>query len=210
MQNLNDATAFVVDDDIDLCQSIRWLLESVDLKVKIFNNGFEFLENFDFNKEVGCILLDIRMPMISGLEMQEKLNEKGNTLPIIFMTAHGDIPMAVRAMKAGAFNFLTKPFNDQVMLDHIQKAISLGERSLSKNKFEVDINKRFLSLTKREYQVLDLVVEGKLNKEIAHALNISIKTVELHRSNIMQKMKAKTIAELVKFHTFLNNRKISA
>lgn len=193
------AEVFVVDDDHDLCKSLRWLLESVGLTVHIFTSSVSFLESF---KPVpsGCILLDIRMPLMSGLQLQEQLNKKQNTLPIIFMTGHGDIPMAVRAMKAGAFDFLTKPFNDQVILEQIQKAIV----QYQKNNNDIDqryaMQARFNLLSNREREVLELIVAGKLNKMIASELNISMKTVELHRGNAMRKMQAATVSEMVKFY----------
>jgi two-component system response regulator FixJ len=198
--NAKKHTVFIVDDDIDICQSLQWLLESVDLDVKIFDNGLNFLTTSSYIENTGCILLDIRMPEMSGLELQEQLKVRKNTLPIIFMTGHGDIEMAVRAMKAGAFDFITKPFNDQIILDQIQKAISHCQQFQSKHKENSLLQQRFVSLTKREHEILELITTGKLNKEIAHNLNISIKTVELHRSNLMKKVEANTVAELVKFY----------
>jgi FixJ family two-component response regulator len=193
-------TIYIVDDDIDLCQSLQWLLESVGLVAKIFNNGLDFLAQFKPGEGAGCILLDIRMPQMSGLEVQEQLRVRHNTLPIIFMTGHGDVSMAVQAMKADAFDFLTKPFNDQVMLDQIHKAIAHHQKSTSTHKECAIFHQRLSSLTAREQGVLKEIVDGKLNKEIAFALNISIKTVELHRARIMEKMQASTIAQLIKFY----------
>jgi two-component system response regulator FixJ len=195
-------TVFIVDDDNELCCSLQWLLESVGLTVKVFNNGQDFLTAFK-STQIGCILLDIRMPKMSGLELQEQLNLRQNTLPIILMTGHGDVPMAVRAMKAGAFDFLTKPFNDQVMLDQIQKAIAFHQQNAVENTQQSVIHNRFKSLTNREHEVLQRIVAGKLNKEIAFELSISMKTVELHRSHVMQKMQATNVAELVKFYLTL-------
>jgi two-component system, LuxR family, response regulator FixJ len=192
-------TVFIVDDDNELCQSLQFLLESVGLTVKIFNNGHDFLATFQ-PAQTGCILLDIRMPLMSGLELQEQLTLRQNTLPIIFMTGHGDVPMAVRAMKAGAFDFLTKPFNDQTMLDQIQKAIAQHQKLASNTQQHLNAHTGFKSLTSREREVLQLIVQGKLNKEIAYELNISAKTVELHRAHVMQKMQAATVAELVRLY----------
>ncbi len=189
-----------MDDDVDLCQSLQWLLESVGLVAKAFNNGLDFLAYFKPSKTAGCILLDVRMPQMSGLEVQEQLRVHQNTLPIIFMTGHGDVSMAVQAMKAGAFDFLTKPFNDQVMLDQIHKAIAHYQKCTSAQTQCAIFHERLSSLTAREQGVLKWIVDGKLNKEIAFGLNISIKTVELHRARIMEKMQASTIAQLVKFY----------
>ncbi|MCD6039069.1 MAG: luxR [Gammaproteobacteria bacterium] len=187
-----------MDDDLDLCKSLRWLLESVGLTTQIFNHAASFLEAFPFSQTEGCILLDIRMPQMSGLELQAQLNVRQNSLPIIFMTGHGDIPMAVRAMQAGAFDFLTKPFNDQILLDLIYKAIAYHQKSLSRDRRDDVIRSRLTSLTGRETEILKWIVAGKLNKEIAWELSISIKTVELHRCNIMKKMHAATVVELIK------------
>jgi two-component system response regulator TtrR len=196
----NKDTVFIVDDDTDLCKSLRWLLESVGLGTQVFNHAADFLAIFPSTQTEGCLLLDIRMPQMSGLELQAQLNARQNTLPIIFMTGHGDIPMAVRAMQAGAFDFLTKPFNDQVLLDLIYKAIAYHQKSLLQGNKHAVIQSRLNSLTNRETEILKWIVAGKLNKEIAWELNISIKTVELHRCNIMKKMDASTVVELIKFY----------
>ncbi len=196
----NKSLVYIVDDDNTLCKSIQWLVESIKIQATIFNNGFDFLAGFNPNAESACILLDIRMPEMSGLELQEQLNARKNTIPIIFMTGHGDIAMAVRAMKAGAFDFITKPFNDQILLDQIQKALShYRQTTLTQNQTsQVEI--RYKSLTQREKEVLKGVGQGKLNKTIAHELHISPKTVELHRARVMQKMEANSLAELLKFY----------
>lgn len=198
---------FIVDDDVDLCRSLQFLLESVGLTVQVFSSGVDFLETFQ-PVSVGCILLDIRMPLMSGLQLQERLSQKKNTLPIIFMTGHGDIPMAVRAMRAGAFDFLTKPFNDQAMLDQIQRAIEYYQKkNLSSDQYQV-MQARFASLSNREREIVRLIVAGKLNKVIASELGISMKTVELHRSQAMRKMRATTAAELVKFYLLANREEL--
>lgn len=196
---LTKPTVFIVDDDKELCQSLQWLLESMGLLVSIYNNAQDFLNAFK-PTQLGCILLDIRMPLMSGLELQEQLNLRQNTLPIIFMTGHGDVPIAVRAMKAGAFDFLMKPFNDQLMLDQIQRAIVKHQQITAGSNQHTIANNRFKSLTPREREVLQLIADGKLNKIIADELGISMKTVELHRSHVMQKMQANTVAELVKLY----------
>lgn len=191
------ATVFVVDDDEAMTKSIRWLIETVGLRVKTFSQGKEFLDSYKSN-DPGCLILDVRMPGMSGLELQGQLKEHHINLPIIFITGHGDVPMAIKAMKAGAFEFLTKPFNDQTLLDSINQAIEFDSTRRQEN-LELDsIIARIEKLTPRESEVMDLVVEGKLNKVIADELYISAKTVELHRAKIMEKMQAASLAQLVR------------
>ncbi len=193
---------FVVDDDSALCQSLSWLLESVGLAVEAFTSAQDFLDIYD-QTQCGCLLLDIRMKGMSGFELQEKLNSLNNRLPIIMMTGHGDIPMAVRAMKAGAVDFIAKPFNDQLLLDLVQKVLleeaekkdAIFAPAKSDNSILVE---RYSSLTTREREIMERVVDGKLNKQIAYELGISMKTVELHRAHVMQKMQVKSLADLVK------------
>jgi two-component system response regulator FixJ len=182
----------IVDDDEAICQSLRWLCETISLPVKTYNCPKKYLEHFD-PKERGCLIVDVRLPFMSGLELIEYINSKKNHLSIIVITAYGDIPMAVRAMKAGAFDFVLKPFNEQNLLETIQKCLN-KPKVLSVN----DFAERFDNLTQREQQVLHLILEGKLNKEIAYSLSIAISTVEAHRARIMQKMQVKTLAELMK------------
>lgn len=189
-------TVFIVDNNQDFAQSLSCLVQSVGYAVSVFHSPQLFLETYQADSP-GCLLLDIRMPFMSGLELQEHLNKKNNILPIIFMTAHGDIPMAVRAMKSGAFEFLTKPLNNQILLEAINKAIKLDayqREKLAKNKDTVE---RFARLTPREKQVMALMIKGDLTKVIAHKLHISQNTTELHRSKIMKKMGVKRLAELV-------------
>lgn len=195
MQSLptSSHTIYIVDDDEALCKALSWLLESIGLKTKAFHSAGDFLKVYDLCWR-GCLLIDIRMPDISGLQLQEKLIELGNLIPIIMISGHGDISMAVRAMKAGAVDFITKPFNDQLLIEQIQAALMLNSQVESKH----SIQKNYQQLTPREQQILAKVVAGKMNKEIAYELNISHKTVELHRSHVMQKMGAKTLADLVK------------
>jgi two-component system, LuxR family, response regulator FixJ len=187
---------YVVDDDNAMAQSIRWLIESVGLHVEIFNHPKLFLKEYDPRRH-GCLILDVRMPEIGGLELQEQLKQKGIAIPVIFITGHGDVPMAIRAMKGGAIEFLTKPFNDQALLDSINRALDVDLKQRSKQQQREKIENRVARLTPRERQVMKLVVAGKLNKVIASELNISSKTVELHRAKIMEKMEARSLAELV-------------
>ncbi|CAM4443007.1 MAG: Response regulator protein TmoT [Legionellaceae bacterium] len=200
---INEATVYVIDDDTALCESLHWLIESIGLRVRIYNNAKDFLNEYRPEMK-GCLLIDIRMPGLSGYELQDILISQHNRLPVIMMTGHGDIPMAVRALKAGAIDFITKPFNAQYLLEQIQKAIQQDSARTQVPEYTI-LSKRFSSLTSREKEVLEGVVAGQLNKEIAYDLGISLKTVELHRSHVMQKIQAKSLAELVKFYLILNH-----
>ena len=197
--NSNNArpTIFVVDDDSAVRDALKLLLRSVGQSVETFGSGQEFLEAYSEDRP-GCLVLDIRMPGMSGLELQQKLNERHSILPIIFITGHGDVPMAVEAMQAGAVDFIQKPFRDQDLIDRINQALekdgnnraALGERN--------DIRHRLETLTPREREVLDLVVHGKANKVIAGDLKLSQRTVEIHRARVMEKMQASSLAHLVR------------
>ncbi|RMX21072.1 DNA-binding response regulator [Legionella jordanis] len=182
----------IIDDDEAICNSLRWLCETINLPVKTYHSPKSYLDNFN-PKERGCLIVDVRLPHMSGLELIEHINSKANHLSIIVITGYGDIPMAVRAMKAGAIDFVLKPFNEQNLLETIQKCLN-RPKVISVD----DFSERFETLTQREQQVLHLILEGKLNKEIAYALSIAISTVEAHRARIMQKMQVKTLAELMK------------
>ena len=188
---------FYVDDDDAMCKSIRFLIESVSLQIKTFSSAKDFLDKY-VPGTPGCLLLDVRMPEMSGLELQEQLSKRNIEIPIIFITGHGDVPMATRAMKAGAVEFLTKPFNDQALLDSIQSAIEIDEEQQKANIEKRHIAERVEKLTRREFEVMKCVVNGNLNKVTAYELGISPKTVELHRAKIMEKMQAKSLAHLVK------------
>jgi FixJ family two-component response regulator len=188
---------FVVDDDPSVCRAIRRLIGSVGLQVELFGSAQEFLRSKRADGP-GCLVLDIRLPGISGLDFQRQLAEANIHIPIIFITAHGDIPMTVRAMKAGAVEFLTKPFRDQDLLDAIHVAL---ERDRAKRKQEAEVatlRQRWESLTPREREVLPLVVSGLLNKQIAGEIGTSEATVKVHRSQLMRKMGADSVADLVR------------
>jgi FixJ family two-component response regulator len=191
-----DSTVFIVDDDSEVRQGLKWLLETIKLKVEVYETAVAFLEAFNIDRK-GCLVIDVRMPDMSGLELLEKLKLLKNRLPVIVITGHGDIPMAVRAIRAGAMDFLSKPFNDQQLLEQIQKVIAnnICETKLG---LQRDVTKNIALLTTREREIMNLIITGKLNKQIAHELDISISTVELHRSHLMRKMQVKTLAELVK------------
>jgi RNA polymerase sigma factor (sigma-70 family) len=188
-------TIFVVDDDQRVRDSLRWLLESVSLPVKTFGSAADFLKGCDPHCH-GCLILDIRMPEMSGLQLQDILVERGIRLPIIMVSGHGDVPTAVRAMQKGAVEFLEKPYNDQVLLDRINTVLVADAQRHEKEAARREIFKRIDALTLREREVLEGVVGGKSNKQIATELDISVKTVEAHRARAMDKMAAKSVAEL--------------
>jgi len=188
---------FIIDDDEDVRDSLVELLESIDLQSENYASAIAFLDEADLDK-AGCILADVRMPGMSGIELQQKLNELGATQPLIIMTGHGDITMAVQAMKDGAFEFLQKPFRDQELLDCITKAFELDRESRNRHASQHVMQERVNSLTAREREVIDKVLEGKVNKIIARELDISDRTVEIHRSHAMEKLDVKSVAELVK------------
>ncbi len=187
----------VVDDDAAIRDSMRFLLSSIDLDVACYATAQEFLEAPD-TMQPGCILLDLRMPNMSGLELQRVFRERGQPKPIIFLTGHGDVEVTVRAMHQGAAEFLTKPVNEEVLLEKIHNAIEVSRTQRVEFNHRASIQARLDLLSPRETQVLDGVINGHSNKEIAKMLHISHKTVELHRSNMMAKMHAGSLAELVR------------
>lgn len=188
---------FVVDDDAAVRDSLRLLVRSVGLQAETYGSATEFLDVYDPARP-GCLVLDVRMPGISGLELQQRLTDMESTLPIIFVTAHGDIPMAVEAVKAGAVDFIQKPFRDQELLDKIQRALEQNRGRRETRTDRQAIESRLAELTPREREVLELVVVGKANKVIAAELGISQRTVEIHRGRVMQKMQADSLSELVR------------
>ena len=188
---------FVVDDDPSVRRAIKRLVESMGLQVEMFGSGQEFLQA-NRPDVPSCLVLDIRLPGISGLDFQQELAKANLHIPIIFITAHGDVPMAVRAMKAGAVNFLTKPFRDQDLLDAIQLGLE-KDRVRRQREAEIAVlQERYESLTHREREVITLVVAGKLNKQIAAEIGTAENTVKVHRSRAMEKMQAQSLAELVR------------
>ena len=191
------ATVFIVDDDDAVRSSLRLLLKSVGLQATAFPSARDYLAAWDPDQP-GCLVLDVRMPGMSGLELQEELNRRGAIVPVIFITGHGDIPMAVEAMQHGAFDFLQKPFRDQDLIDRIQKATERDAANRAQLREKEQIRIRYESLTPREREVLTLVTAGKANKVMAGDLGVSQRTVEIHRARVMEKMHAASLAQLVR------------
>lgn len=189
-------TAYVVDDDESIRTLWRWLMESNDIAVKTFATAAEFIESYR-NGSAGCLVLDLRLPGMSGLELQEYLNGKGIEIPIVFVTGHGDVPAAVSALKGGAVDFIQKPFSHREVLSIIQKAFQRDAENREKRARRSRTADRLAALTEREREVLQRVVEGKPNKIIASELDISVKTVEFHRAKVMEKTGVDSVAELV-------------
>ncbi|MGE0114576.1 MAG: response regulator transcription factor [Steroidobacteraceae bacterium] len=194
---------FIVDDDPAVQQALRLLFRSAGYRVEIFNSGAQFLDAYN-EQMSGCALLDVRMPGMSGLELQEKLNARHSILPVIFMTGHGDVPMAVTAMQAGALDFIQKPFDDQDLLDRVAQAMARDEHNRSVLLEKHEIRKRLESLTVREHEIMNMVVDGKANKVIAGDLQLSQRTVEIHRARVMEKMLATSLAHLVRMVIAVN------
>jgi two-component system, LuxR family, response regulator FixJ len=198
-------TVYVVDDDDGMRNALSALLSTVGFTTAVFPRAADFLAQFKPD-DPGCLVLDIRMPEMSGLELQQHLNRMGSMLPVIFITGHGDVPMAVQAMKEGAYEFIQKPFRDQDLLDRINHALQHDAENRKDVARRAEISRRMESLTPRERQVLDMVVEGGANKVIAIDLGLSERTVEIHRAKVMEKMGARSVAHLVKMHLMLSGR----
>jgi FixJ family two-component response regulator len=190
------STVFVVDDDVSVRNALKDLFESVGLRVGVFASTGEFLQRRRPDTPC-CLVLDVRLPGKSGLDFQRELNEANNRLPIIFLTGHGDIPMSVRAMKAGAVEFLTKPFREQDLLDAVQLALDRDRHNLVEERLLATLRQRFEGLTPREQTVMALVVAGRMNKQIAAEIGTSEVTAKVHRANMMRKMQASSLADLI-------------
>ena len=193
---------YIVDDDDGMRRALTVLTTAVGYQPEAFARPAEFLSKYDAN-QAGCLVLDVRMPEMSGLEVQQQLNRSGALIPVILITGHGDIPMAVQAMKDGAFDFLQKPFRDQELLDRINAALKQDAQNRESVDRLADLRQRAQSLTPREREVMGHVVDGKANKVIAIDLGLSERTVEIHRANVMEKMAARSVAHLVKMHLTL-------
>jgi FixJ family two-component response regulator len=191
------ATVWVVDDDPAVAASLRWLIESVGLRVETFNDPQVFYEQYDPLRP-GCLIFDLRMPGMSGLELQERMNRLDYHAPILFITGHGAVSSAVRAFKAGAVDFIEKPFHDEELIDRLQKAIERDRLQRALMAERLAVKKRLDALTARERDVMHLVIEGRSNKVIAAQLGISPKTVETHRARVMEKMEAESVSALVR------------
>ena len=198
------ATIHIVDDDPGMLRYLSDLVSTLDYKSQTYSSANDFLENYN-NDGLGCLILDLRLPGISGLELHQQLPTHGIDLPVIMISGFGDISTAVKAVKSGILDFLEKPFKGQELLDRIHNAINQHKEIREKNKHQTKAQTRLESLTKREKQVMELVVTGILNKDIAKELDISIKTVEVHRANVMDKMAVKSVADLVRISLNIEN-----
>jgi RNA polymerase sigma factor (sigma-70 family) len=192
-----ETTVFVVDDDQAMRASLKWLIESVGMQVETFESAQAFLDAY-YPGRAGCLLLDVRMPGMGGLELQAYLSRREIRLPVIIITGHGDVAMAVKAMKVGAVDFIEKPFDDEELLNSIRNALQHDEKQRTLRAQRADIAARMAELTPREHEVMAMVTDGKSNREIASTLGVSAKTVEVHRARVMDKMRADSLAELVR------------
>lgn len=192
MTSAQEQVVYVVDDDQGMLDSTVWLLESVGLRAMLFTNGRDFLEACD-GRANACVLLDVRMPGMGGLQVQEAMRARGLDLPVIFLSGHADVPIVVRALKAGAVDFIEKPYNEQLLLDSVQQALSRDERRAARG----ELQERLQTLTQRERDVLLPLVQGYTTKEIARQLEISVKTIDLYRSRVMKRMQAERLSDLV-------------
>ena len=195
---MDDPLVCVVDDDDAVRLSMSLLIETLGLPVQSFSSALEVLSDEEVLRQAHCLVLDVRMPGLSGVGLQERLGRLGHTLPIIFVSAHGDVPMVARAMREGAFDFLQKPFNEQTLLDRVQEAVQFAAAQRAARARLAEIQARIDSLTARESDVMAGMVAGRLNKQIAEDLGISIKTVEQHRARVMEKLQVDSLAELVR------------
>lgn len=196
-QNL---TVFIVDDDEAVRESLEDLLDSVGIRVRVFASAIDFLAGYSAD-EPGCLILDVRMPGMSGLELQQELNRRKILLPVIILTGHGDVPMAVQAMKQGALDFIQKPFRDQDLLDQVNHALHNSNEQYDKQQQIEQIKQQLQTLTTREHQIMQMIIEGKANKVIAAELDLSQRTVEVHRANVMHKLQVCSVADLVRMVT---------
>jgi FixJ family two-component response regulator len=197
MKSAGVPTVFIIDDDRGMRQAVQDLVESVGLRAESFATALEFLSR-QTPSEPSCLVLDVRLPQMSGLDFQRRLTEIGLQIPIIFITAHGDVPMSVRALKSGAVEFLTKPFRDQELLDAIQQALQRDRAAREQQAEVAGLHGRYEALTAREREVMGLVVSGMLNRQIASKIGASEATVKIHRGNVMQKMHAGSLIDLVR------------
>lgn len=199
---MSDRTVFVVDDDEAVRRALRFLLHTAGHTVEVFPSVSAFLESYEPDRR-GCLVLDIRMPRMTGLDLQNELNARGWRIPAIFITGHGTVPIAIAAMKAGAFDFIEKPLRDEALLESVERALGWDQTTREQHHEVTALKTRAAILTPREREVLELVATGEPNKIIARRLGISFRTVELHRSHILEKMGARTISELIRIAILL-------
>lgn len=208
---MNPATdngiVYVVDDDKSVCRALARLLRSIGLAVETFQSATAFLD-YTMPDRPGCLVLDIRLPGPSGLDLQAALHQSAREVPIVFITGYGDVPTSVRAMKGGAFDFLQKPFNDQELLDCVQRALVRSREQRADRAERTELQRRYDSLTPREREVLALIVSGKINKQIAGDLGIAEKTIKVHRGRVMEKMQASSVADLVRMAQKLGHPRV--
>lgn len=194
--HIEKPTVFIVDDDEKVCESLRWLVESADLKGECYTSAQDFLANYHPQRP-GCLLLDVRLPTISGLDLHQWLVAQDLSIPVIIITGYGDVSMAVHSMKRGAFDFIEKPYSDQLLLERVQQAIEQDNRIRQEQIEQQRTRDHLLQLTPREFEIMTQLVEGKSNKVIAHELGLTYKTVGVYRSRVMAKMQAENMVELV-------------
>jgi two-component system response regulator FixJ len=199
-----DKTVFLVDDDAAVRQGLRFMLRAAGYCVEAFPSAHSFLENYD-PRHGGCLLLDVRMPQMTGLELQQQLNVRGWRIPVIFITGHGTVPLAISAMKAGAFDFVEKPLREDALLESIERALLWNDRAYEERLERATLQARAALLTPREREVFELVVAGEPNKVIARYLGISFRTVELHRAHIIEKLQARSLSDLIRMGIIMSS-----
>jgi len=197
-------TVFVVDDDTAVRQGLRFMLRAAGYSVEAFSSARSFLEDYD-PRRGGCLLLDVQMPQMTGLELQQRLNVRGWRIPVIFITGHGTVPLAISAMKAGAFDFIEKPLREDALLESIERALHWNDRAYEERLERATLQARVASLTPREREVFELVARGEPNKVIARHLGISFRTVELHRAHIIEKLQARSLSDLIRMGIIMNS-----
>jgi two-component system response regulator FixJ len=200
---MSNKTVFVVDDDAGVRQGLRFMLRAAGYSVEAFPSARSFLEDYD-PRRGGCLLLDVQMPQMTGLELQQRLNVRGWRIPVIFITGHGTVPMAIAAMKAGAFDFIEKPLRDDTLLESIERALHWNDRAYEERLERATLQARATLLTPRERDVFELVAAGEPNKVIARQLGISFRTVELHRAHITEKLQARSLSDLIRMGIIMN------
>jgi two-component system response regulator FixJ len=199
-----DKTVFVVDDDAAVRQGLRFMLRVAEYDVETFPSARSFLENYD-PRRGGCLLLDVQMPQMTGLDLQQQLNVRGWRIPVIFITGHGTVPLAIAAMKAGAFDFIEKPLREDSLLESIERALRWNDRAYEERLERATLQVRMALLTPREREVFELVAAGEPNKVIARHLGISFRTVELHRAHIVEKLQARSLSDLIRMAIIMNS-----